>query len=274
MKEIPVGFVKRIEELLAEYAVDNLNKADVMGQATALLKGRCAGVDYDWMQGGYVYAHVVNSHAVDTLIKLVDVLTAKAEKSHVKYCDNDLDLTGVKFVDPIECLTCNCIVARLDQTNPAPETKDCPRCKGTGKDPEFFETSWVVLYQNHGNTKLFAIHEDCGRIQLHIRRLDYNPSDAKVKAAFKGICGAIRKEDKENPSPLLRYRDTRDDGFVLSLSWDKPKDREVYKTVAPDDSFFDINHHCETSKWAIHAVEDIVEHFVCVIDSLEKGEEP
>jgi len=277
MNKVPVDFTKAVDDLCFQYHIDDINKADAIGQALASIKGCCAGNSIRWVLGGLAYAYAIRPHAallkdghlngaVDVLKKLVELLEKRqGDGGHLNYNDMDCNLRGWHKVIDNECLTCKSlatkIFAKTDGVEP-PQTQDCPRCKGTGIEPEFHDHAWAVHYDDHGNGMVFVVIENCIRVELHIRELPYNISRNEQAKTMKLVLESMVQDRYDHPLPLLRYRDTRDEGFILSLSYDQPDERN------------DPNHSCEASIRAINALETVVEHFPSVIESLEKGEEP
>jgi len=261
MRSVPEGFTDKVKALLDEAGIGNLAKADVLGQVVANMPGTCAGNSNQWMLGGLIFGHAIRTDAVGILKKVVS-LTAE----NVNYNDMDCDLMGRHLVIPIECLLCSGIVARVIRPETSPKKEECPRCKGTGIDPEFTEQAWVLYHRNHGHASFYAVHENSGRTELHVRELPYNSSDKLVAKTMEDICAAIQKDCYDYDCPSLHYRDERDEGFVLSLSFDHPRSdwpEGVHQS-----------HDCHVSLRAIAALDTVAEHFICVIESLEKGEEP
>lgn len=261
MIDLPDGFADAINEVFRKYNIENIRKADILGQASLELEGCHLGNTYPWLTGGMLYRYATKHNAVKTLKQLSELLITKQKNAHLNYNDMDCDLTARHLITPIECLTCSAFVTRIDKNKP--ETKDCPRCKGTGKDPEYNEYSWIVLYENHGYTTFYIIHENIGKIELHIRELPYNSKKSDIRKMFDELDEAIQKDCYDTECTLLRYRDTRDDGFILSMEYDKPD--KVSK--------FPISHKCEVrNARAVYAIETIVEHFPCVMEDLIKEE--
>lgn len=269
MIEVPESLTERVNALFNEYGLDNLTKADVLGQIAVNLEGCHMGNTYPWLTGGIVYKYVMKHNVIDTLKKLSSLLLSKKETaSGLNYNDMDCDLTAVHLITPYECLDCTALVAKVEaksKGNPPPETKNCPTCKGTGKDPRFNEYSWIIRYENHGYTTFYIIHENFGKTEFHVRELKYNAPKAQVKKALKDLIEAIPRDCYDTDCMLIKYRDARDNGFVLSMEHDKPE------TVSEE---FPMRHECEViNQRAIYAIHTVVEHFPCVIESLEKGEE-
>lgn len=261
MQRISETLTKEIDALLNRHCDKGFYKADLMGQALDGLSNCCAGNSVNWVLGGLAYAHATNSDAVGVLKRLVTAL--ERSKGHVNYNDMDCDLRGWHKVIEKGCLNCTSILAKVEKHNI--KTADCPRCKGTGIDPEYRSDAWVVHFNNHGNGCVFAVIESCIGIELHIRNLPYNISRDKEEKILKEVLKSVCQDRYDHPLPLLHYRDTRDEGFVMSLSYEKEREDE-------DNS--DLSHECEANGQSIFALDTIIEHFTCVIESLEKGEEP
>jgi len=242
-----------------------------LGQAAVSLPDCCPSNTVGWLAGGMAYGQAMKTVAVLHLKRLVAELK-KRQEGHVNYNDLDSDLWGWYFVVPNKCLECSSLVAEIESKTgekAKPEPKDCPRCHGTTVEPEFHEEAWVIHHQDHGYNAFYAIRENSIGVQLHIRRMpEYNATREAAAAAAAEICESIQQDCYEHPSRWLRCRDCRDEGFVLSLSYGKDYDGHYAAAGIPP------SHECEATDRAIYFLDIVAEHFVCVVESLEKGEEP
>jgi hypothetical protein len=264
MQEIPEELVGKIEALMTEYGIQGFRKADALGQALATMDAGCPANDIKWMTGGLVQGHIQHTKPHLVLKRLVSALEKQPDK-HLNYNDMDCNLIGSHHIIKHECLTCCSITASVEKKRgkPVPETKDCPRCKGTGVDPEYHDDAWIIWYDNHGNSQAFILLENCLGMELHIRRLPYNLGRASYKKIMTDITEAAKEDRYETECKWLKCRDERDEGFILSTRWDKPTEHN-----------FSLSHDTHANLHAIASIDDIVEHFICVVESMEKGEEP
>jgi serine/threonine protein kinase len=166
-------------------------------------------------------------------------------------------------------LECDSLVSKLDKANPAPQTKDCTRCNGTAIDPEYKHDLWVIDLDNHGYHTVYIVLETSSNYELHIRRLqgDFNYlSEDEAREVFKEICEAMQKDRFNSNSKWIRNRDSRDEGFVMSLAYNKFN--EHYNSVG-----LYASHNCQTTFTgrAINDIENISEHLSCVIKELKSG---
>lgn len=268
MQNVPQEFVDDLNNLFIKHNIDKLDKADMLGQAMVLIPKACAGFDIEHINGGFAYALAIKNDVVNVLKELVNVLE-KRDQNHLNYNDMDCNLIGKHIVIHQPCLECDSFVSKLNKNNPAPQTKDCTRCNGTAIDPEYKYDLWVIDFDNHGYHTVYIVLETCSGYELHIRRLqgEFNYlSDDEAKEAISEICEAMKKGRFDSNSKWIRNRDSRDEGFVISLTYEKFN--EHYHSIG-----LSASHDCQTTFTgrAIHDIEIISEHFSWVIKDLKSG---
>lgn len=244
MNKVPDGFVADVVAALGRHGIVNIQIADAMGQALDRVPDRCPGMDVLWCMGGALYSYVMRSGAIDTIKKVVERLGNVS----LNYNDMDTDMWAARVAPTHTCLDCdnglNKLIGRAEQ-DPA----TCPRCKGTQVDPEVHDDAWVLVFDDHGNALAFVVYETSLDVTLHIRELPYNQHN-KRKAVLKRLVADVLRGKHELEDELVRYGDSRDIGFVLSMS------------VKKDDSW----HEVHPSIKAVYAIDIVTQHFPCVLD--------
>lgn len=252
MKEhLPQEMVDEIETVLKKHGVERLYYPHALGQAVDRLKDQCLENSVPWMLSGILASYAIRTDAVSIIKKLVELLNAKGDKP-LNYNDLDCNLWGKYIKTPIECLECSSIVSKIGGRKIDP--KNCPRCKGTKLDPEFFDHAWVLYYDTHGNSTVFVVQETAISIRLHIRKLPYNLKKGEMVSFFNKFVEAAVKDRYDCDFEYMRYHDGRDTGFVMYLDYDKKSKR-----------FSD----CEGTLWAPGCLTTITEHFICVVDEFD-----
>jgi hypothetical protein len=242
-----------IEGVLKKHSVDPLYYPHCLGGVLDALREQCLGNSVPWFLEGLFSSYAIRTQAADTVKQLVELLDARGKQ--LNYNDLDCDLRGKKFKIVNECLECSSLVAKLGALGKAPKPEDCPRCKGTKLDPEFFDYAWVLGFDNHGHHTFFIVQENSSYSRLHVRRLPYNMARGEVKKHFELFCAAAQTDRYDSEYEYMRYWDRRDKGFRFSM------------TVGKEDlSVSD----CEVNTDAVIDLQTIVEHFPTVIAEFEQ----
>lgn len=245
--------VSDIENLLQKHGVENLYWADTLGQALDQLKGQCLGNNVPWCNTGIVASYLRRHGAIETLKKLI----TKLDKKRLNYNDMDCDIWARHIEVPMECLKCSSIVSKVDPSPNTPKSPaECDRCKGTAIDPECHDDVWILVDDDHGNGKVFIIEENCLSDTLSVRDLPYNQSRKQRVKVLNEMIAEVPKGMYDSPHELIRYRDSRDKGFVLTIRFDKK----------------DGSHNGEVSLRAACVSEIIAEHFPCLLGDEVDGE--
>ena len=124
---------------------------------------------------------------------------------------------------------------------------------------------WALYHDDHGHSRIYIIRECCGSTQLHIREFPYNISEEALSEALKLFIDSYFVPEYRNGNPMTAYGDERDKGFILSVSFDKSD-----KMIGDMEPTFD----CHADIGAIRDIETVVEHFVCILEDIKKGEPP
>jgi hypothetical protein len=177
------------------------------------------------MLGGLIYAFVKDNDVIGILKRLVAALDKAGKAEGLNYNDGDCDLRGRQIANQ-----------------------------------EDEGVSWVIHYGSHGHDYVYAVRENGRRLILHIRKFPYNTNWEIVKEGVKGIATAIQKNRYDDSCPLMRCWDSRDEGFILSLTCDKAYDK------------WPAGHKCEASFQAVDALNAAIGHFPWVIENLGMGE--
>lgn len=250
-----------LKAVLEKHGINDIYWPSAFGQAIDQLKDQCLVNSIPWFISGACASYIRRYGVIDTLKQLITKLGDKT----LNYNDLDCDMWARHIKVMNECLTCSSIVSKLDKDIPAPKPEDCPRCKGTKIDPEFHDDVWVLVYDNHGNGSVFIIEEDFGSYTLSIRDLPYNESREKRIQVLHEMLKEMPKGKFDTEHPLIRFRDMRDEGFVLSMRLDK---HGVYP--GRDEDYYD----GEASLRAPHQLSLITEHFPCVLQEELSGKDP
>lgn len=112
-----------------------------------------------------------------------------------------------------------------------------------------------LFYEDHGHFYSYIARVAENAPQLHVRKYPYNMSGSKVQEAINKTIEAVESGERGNYE-YFRYKDTRDKGFVLSVSYFDLSD--IDKGVLIMD--------CEAMPGWQNAMSTIVEHFPCVFD--------
>jgi hypothetical protein len=242
MKSLPKGLVSEIEDLFDKHEMNNLDKADALGQIAASLSGIYLANTMQWLPGGMAFKYAVDNDVANTLKRAVE-----NNAQPLVYCDDDCSLHGEYFDIHHECLDCkDKLMIRLFKKESIP-TESCTRCNGTGIDPEYIDPAWVLHYKNHGYDVLFVVLGRDVETGIHIRKFEYNSDREDIKAKIQSVVSGLRNNDDH--IPMITYKDTRDEGFCLSLTYREDK-RE--------------SHSCEVNNEGFHLLTTVVEHFTAV----------
>jgi len=231
-------FVDDFASLLKQHNVQSVEVANVVGQALEQVEKSDIHNAIPWMLRGMAFSYVTRNDVISTLQNVVK----NVEGNPLNYNDLDCTLWGKYSEGRKECLECSSWTAKL-MGKPKQDTATCPRCKGTNIDPDYKDKIWTVVYDDHGNGLVYVVIESCIDFELHIRELPYNKSDKSRVMVMNKISKAVSKE--EGDYGLIRYKDSRDTGFVLSLTWKK-----------------DLSHHSgEANLRAPYTLTTVAEHF-------------
>lgn len=250
MIEVPKKLISEVENLVAMYGFNKIEIADIMGQVIEQLPDSCMGVDTKWALGGMMYSLVVNSKAVQNIKNVVDYVGDK----RFNYNDLDCDIWAKHFRDYYSCVDCDSFIASvMGKEIPDP----CPRCKGSKTDPEFYREYWVVIRGDHGSAVAYIVEKNCSNETLHIRELPSNQTSEELEEIKEELCREIIKERFDTKNPYIRYQDSRDKGFVLTLEYDLPEDDPKHEKK--------IHHSCEANLRSEFYISMAIEHFPCVL---------
>lgn len=252
---MPQEFVDEIKAVFDKHNIKDISVPDAFGQLAHRLDECSIENTMPWMIGGLCASYARHHDCVGIIKQLVEKIEAKFGENNLNYNDLDCNMWGKYVKVDIECLTCSSLISKIEEN--APKKEECPRCKGTGIDPEFHNKMWVLMYDNHGYGKFFIVKENCLRFELHIRELPYNTKREKLVKLFKELCVDGKAERYDSENKYIRYLDNRDEGFVMSLEYEKPND---YHKESSDQT-----HDCEATLRARFVLSEIVEHFPCVI---------
>ena len=262
MKEAPQALIDGINALLVEHCENSLDYADAVGQCMAHLTGCCPGNTADWSMGGFVYGVILKTGAVKAVQDIVEALYKAGYSAGKRYNYNDLDndLLAWKFK------------ARW-------VSKAMPSVKGCEKDTVYYDDCWFLYYNSHGNAAIYLVQERFGRIELHIRKLPYNLSKTETKKILSRLRGQLRDREKDAPyGDYLTYLDRRDEGFVLSCSYDdNERAKAKYQKLDPeaDLSYLDNKeerHECQARHDVVFYLNTATQHFCCVQKDIDNGE--
>lgn len=245
MNKVSDEFVADVVAALQRHGIKDIQVASAVGQALDRVPGRCPGVDVQWCMDGQLYSYVVRSGAIDIIKTVVERLGGAS----LNYNDMDTDMWAARVAPTHTCLECDNGLNRL-MGRPEQDPATCPRCKGSQIDPEFHADAWVLVFDDHGNALAFVVYETISDVTLHIRELPYNQGNRR-KAVLKRLTADVLRGEHKLEDELLRNGDSRDTGFVLSLS------------VAKAGGHYDGH----TSIKAVYAIDTVVQHFPCVLES-------
>lgn len=254
MKLINGEFVTDLAALLKKHGIKSLNYPHALGQSLDQLKGTHLSNSYEWMTGNmtasYALRNNVNTHIKDLIVEL----DKRKEKPH-NYNDLDCDLYGKHSIINNACLECDAFIAKMEINGKKPNTENgvCVKCGGSKIDPEFKDNSYVVLFNNHGNSLVYVLKENPTGYALHIRRLRYNLSKSTCLKLFNKFVEASKKDRYDSDFDYMRYHDKRDNGFVFSMS---------FYEFGGEINLLD----CESDSQAPYALTAIVEHFPIVFE--------
>ena len=251
MKSTNPEFDQELEALLQKHGLeDRIYHADALGQF--LGRTGCIGVDAEWAISGMMAAYARKNNVAEHLKKMVEAVVKARGENEFNYNDLDCDMWGKTIRKQNECLECDSLLSKIFKKEP-PLDGVCPRCKGSKIDPESHDDGWFLVWDNHGNGTAFILWETCIGFELHIRRLVGNKSDKERVKTLKKLVEEVPKGIYETDYKLIRYRDQRDDGFILSMSLDKNGNHQ----------------NCHSTIHAHYELSTIVEHFPCVIEEIE-----
>lgn len=252
MKKATDAFVAGLAALIDEHKIGVLDVPTTVGQALNAVQDVSSTNSLKWSLLGMAADELVRKDVAGTLKKMA----VKYDRKHLNYNDLDDDIWGRYVKWPIECLECSAIVAKLGSRKTPPPVAECPRCGGTGKDPEFFEEAWVVVADMHGNGFAFMVYENYGGLTVHFRELPYNKGDRVRKNTLEALAVSLQCDCYDSKEPLLACRDSRDEGFVLSI------------TIEKDDGRID-GDASDRFAWMMSLVN---EHFPCLLGEEEIGD--
>jgi len=257
MDLITSEFEADLSALLEKHKIDKIGRANMLGQW--LGRNGTLGVDVSWSLGGMLAAYAIKHDAAGIFKRTVEAVEKHYGAENFNYNDLDCDMWAKKIHHVNPCLECDCLLERIRKTKkPRPEV--CPRCNSTKLDPESFDEGWFLVWNNHGNAIAFVLWQNCINYELHIRELPYNKKDADRIKVLKALVSEVPKGRYDTEDELIRYRDTRDKGFLLSMVIDKEMpDYEI-----------EARHSTEANPRAVYALESIVEHFPCVLDDIKE----
>jgi len=243
MKRMPEELRTDVEALMAKHNVDNLDKANFLGQLASTMDGIYVQNTIKWLPGGMAYGYATKHDVIGTLKRI----TEKTSEPLV-FNDDDCNLQGYTIEIFHDCMDCkDSLVTRMLERKLV-KTEDCTRCNHTGIDPYHIHHAWVLHHGNHGHDTVYIVIENSISTELHIRSFKYNSSNAKIKAGINEIIEVIKTDDREIKScPMLVYKDNRDKGFCLSM-----------------DSREDGHHTTEANDQGMHYLTDIAEHFTAI----------
>lgn len=200
------------------------------------------------MVASYAIRHKVNI----TLKNLVQELEQRQEKPF-NYNDMDCNLWGKHTVIQKPCLDCDSLISAMSFTKKVDGV--CDRCGGSKIDPEYKDDSYVIYFDNHGNSLIYVLVESSSGFNLHIREAKYNLSRKSMATLFNQFIKESCVGRYDSDFEYLRYHDKRDKGFILSMAFTEEREnQEAY--------LFD----AESNGKAPYALTTVSEHFPIVFD--------
>lgn len=220
MDKVTPEFVAELKELIAKHNVHELDVPTTIGQALNAVQNVCASNCLQWALLGLAADELTRKNVAGIL----KAVACKYDNKHLNYNDLDDNVWGAYVKWPIECLECSSIISDNRGKDPT-IVAACKRCSGTGKDPQFYEEAWIVVADMHGNGFAFVVYENCRCITVHFRELPYNKPRNSRKLTLKKLSQAVQAGRYDSKEPMLCCHDSRDKGFVLSVSVEKDDGR-------------------------------------------------